>query len=303
MDGFALLRLLRADPATREIPVVLLSARAGEESLLEGIDTGADDYLVKPFSSRELVARVRTHLGMAQLRRAWARELSRTNQELEAFSYSVSHDLRTPLRAIDGFSKALQQRAACKLNEEERHFLDQIPAAAQRMAALIDALLGLARISRVPILRQQLDLGQLAHATVLPSLLAQNTARRVEIHIAPELHTDADPHLACVLLENLLSNAWKYTAANPQARVELGQQQLADGPAFFVRDNGVGFDMRYAGQLFQPFQRLHHESEFQGLGIGLATVRRIVEHHEGRIWAESTLGGGATFYFTLGGQS
>jgi len=302
MDGFALLRHLRADPRTREIPVVLLSARAGEESLLEGIETGADDYLIKPFSSRELIARVQTHLGMAQLRRKWTRELEHANQELEAFSYSVSHDLRTPLRAIDGFSKALLARCNGKLDEVERDYLGRARAATQRMDLLIDDLLNLSRIARTALHRERIDVSSLAEG-ILSDLAQQEPDRRIERRIAPGLVAHADPRLTAVLLENLLGNAWKYTAKQPEAVIEVDKRVGDDGTeAFIVSDNGAGFAMEHAGKLFTPFHRLHSEAEFAGTGIGLATVRRIVARHGGRVWATAAPDRGATFFFSFEGS-
>ncbi|WP_051710292.1 ATP-binding protein [Andreprevotia chitinilytica] len=315
MDGIALLRELRADAQTRDIPVVLLSARAGEESLLEGIGTGADDYLVKPFSARELLARVQTHLGMALQRREWAKELERANVELEAFSYSVSHDLRTPLRAVDGFSKVLLDSYGDRLDEEGRHFLVRVRTATQRMGALIDDLLNLSRITRAPLKRELIDVSGMARH-ILDELAEREPYRRVEIEVATALVSEADCALLKVLLENLLANAWKYSSKRSQSRIEVGllpagepqatgrQQngaQAGDGPVFFVRDNGAGFDMAHARKLFSPFHRLHAASEFEGTGIGLATVQRIVARHGGRVWAEAAKDAGATFYFTLGG--
>jgi len=297
MDGFSLLRALRADQRRREIPVILLSARSGEEAVIEGIDTGADDYLTKPFSARELIARVRTHLGMAQLRRSWARELERTNAELETFSYSVSHDLRAPLRTIDGFSKILIDDSSDKLNAQERHYLDRIRLAATRMDGLIDSLLGLARLNRVSLQRQLVDMTALAKG-ILAELVERHPARTIEARIAEGLTVDGDPRLLASLMENLLNNAWKYTARRPLTTIEVGMERRDEKPVFFVRDNGVGFNMEHAKNLFMPFQRLHHD--FEGIGIGLTTVQRIAARHGGWVWAEGEQDRGATFYFVLG---
>ena len=299
MDGFALVRELRARPETSQVPVVLLSARAGEEALLEGLDTGADDYLIKPFAARELLARVHTHLELARLRRQWASELERANNELEAFSYSVSHDLRAPLRAIDGFSQALLADSADKLDEQGRHYLLRVRTATQRMAQLIDDLLGLARITRTSLHRQHVDVTDMARQ-VLGELRAHEPARQIECVVSDGLLAEADPRLLRVVLVNLLGNAWKFTAKQPAATIEVGREERDSDTVFFIRDNGAGFDMAYAAKLFAPFQRLHAETEFEGTGIGLATVQRVVNRHGGRIWAEATPGHGATFLFTLG---
>jgi signal transduction histidine kinase len=296
LDGFGLVRALRADPSTASLPVILLSARAGEESAIEGLEVGADDYLAKPFSARELLARVRTHVELARARRSWADELERTNRELDSFSYSVSHDLRAPLRAIDGFSRMLEEDSSEGLDERGRDHLARIRAGVGRMSELIEDLLGLAKISRAALTRQPVDISSIARK-VAADLAARPQNRTVDVRIDEGLTADADQRLATVVLENLIGNAWKFTAKHDQPRVEIGRASA--GGAFFVRDNGAGFDMAYADRLFGAFQRLHSEAEFEGTGIGLATVQRIVRRHGGRIWAEGEPRKGATFHFTL----
>jgi PAS domain S-box-containing protein len=221
-----------------------------------------------------------------------------SNRELESFSYSVAHDLRTPLRAIDGFSLALAEDYGDRLDVEGRRYVTRVRDAAQRMAELIDDLLTLSRVTRSELRRQRVDLSALAH-TVLGTLQRLEPDRRVEVAIAPGLVADADPQLAAIALDNLLGNAWKFTAKRRDARIELGQIAVDGETAYFVRDNGAGFDMAYRHKLFGVFQRLHPEAEFPGTGIGLATVARITQRHRGRIWADGELGAGATFYFTL----
>jgi light-regulated signal transduction histidine kinase (bacteriophytochrome) len=301
LDGVSLLRALRAHPQTSRVPVVLLSARAGEEAVLEGLETGADDYLVKPFAARELCARVHTHLELARLRREWSAELERANQELEAFSYSVSHDLRTPLRAIDGFSKALLDEYASRLDDQGRHYLERVRAASQRMARLIDDLLALSRITRAPLRRESVDLTALGRRILL-ELAARDPERQVTASVADGLRAEGDPGLLAALLQNLLENAWKFSSKQPHARIDLDCEARGGETIFRVRDSGVGFEMAHARQLFTPFQRLHSEAEFQGTGIGLATVHRIVARHQGRVWAESSPGQGASFFFTLASE-
>lgn len=228
---------------------------------------------------------------------ARTRELASSNQELEAFSYSVSHDLRAPLRAIDGFSKALLERCQESIDERGRHYLQRVRAGTQRMADLIDDMLGLARISRRELNRQGIDVSDIA-GRVAAELASRQPDQSVRVDVEAGLYAYADPRLATILLENLLGNAWKFSSRTAEPRVEVGR---LDGAAatFFVRDNGAGFDMAYADKLFGAFQRLHSEAEFEGTGIGLATVQRIVSRHGGRVWAEAELGKGATFYFTL----
>jgi signal transduction histidine kinase len=297
LDGFGLVRKLRRNPATASLPIILLSARAGEESAIEGLDVGADDYLAKPFAARELLARVRTHVDLARARRAWAEELESANRELDAFSYSVSHDLRAPLRAIDGFSSMLEKESGEGLSDDGRHYLARIRGGVARMSELIEDLLRLAMISRATLTRQPVDVSGIARK-VASELAARPQSRAVDVRIAEGLSTEADPRLATVVLENLIGNAWKFTGKQDQPRIEVGRAAAASR-AFFVRDNGAGFDMAHADRLFGAFQRLHSEAEFEGTGIGLATVQRIVRRHGGRIWAEGEPGKGATFHFTL----
>jgi PAS domain S-box-containing protein len=219
-------------------------------------------------------------------------------RELESFSYSVAHDLRAPLRAIDGFSQALFEDYGPRLDEEGRRYLVRVREAAQRMAQLIDDLLTLSRVTRTELRRSRIDLSALA-ATLLAELQRLEPHRRVELVIAPGVFADADPQLAAIALDNLLGNAWKFTSRRADARIELGVRSEAGELTYFVRDNGAGFDMAYRDKLFGVFQRLHTEIEFPGTGVGLATVARIAARHRGRIWAEGVVGEGATFYFTL----
>jgi signal transduction histidine kinase len=299
LDGFGLLRQLRASPATQSIPVILLSARAGEESAVEGLNAGADDYLTKPFSAQELTARVRTHLKLAQARLEWTNKLEQSNKELESFSYSVSHDLRTPLRAIDGFSKALLDEYSGKLDEHACHYLRRVRTAAQKMSRLMNDLLDMSRVSRSALEKESIDLTELARS-IVANFQSREPARKVAIDIAEGLSATGDRRLITIVLGNLLGNAWKYTAKEATAQIAFGEEQKGHEPVFYVRDNGVGFNMAHANELFVPFHRLHHESEFEGTGIGLATAQRVISRHGGSIWAEAAVRVGATFYFTLG---
>jgi light-regulated signal transduction histidine kinase (bacteriophytochrome) len=230
--------------------------------------------------------------------RRYAAQLEAANAELDAFSYSVSHDLRAPLRAIDGFSQALLDDFSEALPSEARGHLRRVRAASQRMAQLIDDLLSLSRVTRADLRRERVDLSAVA-ADVTAELRERAPERHVDVTIAPGAVTKADARLARVVLENLLGNAWKYTRERDPARIEFGAVPNNGSTAYYVRDNGAGFDMAYAHKLFGAFQRLHSNSEFEGTGIGLATVQRIVRRHGGEVWAESTVGQGATFSFTL----
>ena len=225
-------------------------------------------------------------------------QLLAVNRELEAFSYSVSHDLRAPLRAIDGFSHALLEDYAGILPEEARYFLERIRVGTQRMGQLIDDLLKLSRITRDEMKREPVDLSAIARS-IVRDLREADPQREVEVVIADGLTARGDARLMRAALVNLLGNAWKFSSKQPQSRIEFGQTTGADRRTFFVRDNGVGFDMTYADKLFGAFQRLHTQTEFEGTGIGLATVQRIIRRHGGDVWAESQPGKGATFYFSL----
>lgn len=229
----------------------------------------------------------------------WGAELEEANKELDAFSYTVSHDLRTPLSIIDGFSQALLENYAATLDARGRDYLQRICGATQRMADLIDALLGLSHVTRAELVWEVVDVSALARA-IATDLQRCEPTRQAEFVIADGVVAHGDARLLGVVLENLFSNAWKFTARQPQARIEFGSLPQREGSlVFFVRDNGVGFDMVHADKLFRAFQRLHGRTEYPGTGVGLATVQRIIQRHGGRIWAEGAVGQGATFYFTL----
>jgi light-regulated signal transduction histidine kinase (bacteriophytochrome) len=240
-------------------------------------------------------------------------ELRAVNRELEAFSYSVSHDLRAPLRGIDGFSQALLEDCLDQLDPTGQDYLRRIRSATQRMGQLIDDLLTLSRVTRSDMHKESVDLSRIA-SRICTHLQQGSPERLVEFEIQPDLISQGDPRLLQVVLENLLNNAWKFTSGQPQAKIELGMMPLGAAivsepanpltlengtPTYFVRDNGVGFSMSFVDKLFRPFQRLHGIHEFPGNGIGLATVQRIIHRHGGQVWADGALSQGATFYFTL----
>ncbi|QRN96892.1 CHASE3 domain-containing protein [Archangium violaceum] len=225
-------------------------------------------------------------------------ELTAANQELESFSYSVSHDLRAPLRAIDGFAQALREDEAERLSPSSLQLLERLQAAATRMGQLIDDLLQLSRVTRAELRREPVDLSALA-GSVANELRQREPGREVKLSIQSSLSTRGDPRLLRVLMENLLGNAWKFTSKRPGALIEFFAETVDGVTHYAVRDDGVGFDMAYADKLFTPFQRMHKVTDFPGTGIGLATVQRIVHRHGGHIEAQATVGGGATFRFTL----
>jgi PAS domain S-box-containing protein len=225
-------------------------------------------------------------------------EMTAANKELETFSYSVSHDLRAPLRSIDGFSLALLEDYSEKLDDEGKKHLERVRAATQRMGTLIDDLLNLARVTRASMRLEAVNVSEVA-TEVAEGLQKAQPDRKVDFRIAEGLEAVADSHLLRIALENLLGNAWKFTSKSPSACIEFGRTNSNGTSAFFVRDDGAGFDSAYADRLFGAFQRLHAMTDFPGTGVGLATVQRIIHRHGGTIWAESSVGRGATFYFTL----
>jgi light-regulated signal transduction histidine kinase (bacteriophytochrome) len=244
--------------------------------------------------SRDISERKRTEEALARAKEA----TDTANRELEAFSYSVAHDLRAPLRGIDGFSQALLEDFAESLEPEARRLLERVRQSAQHMAQLIESLLALARVTRGDVRNDRVDLSSLARATA-DRLMTAQPGRRVDFRIANDLRATGDSRLLGVVLENLLGNAWKFSRNKPTAMIEFSVDASEARTVFFVRDDGAGFDMAFASKLFGVFQRLHTSREFEGTGIGLATVQRIIHRHGGRIWAEGEVGGGATFYFTL----
>ncbi|MEQ1875724.1 MAG: ATP-binding protein [Bdellovibrionia bacterium] len=298
MNGIELLQNLRADLSLQKVPVILLSARAGDESKTSGLELGADDYITKPFSAGELRARVRTQLHLSEMRTRLLSELENSNQELDAFSRSVSHDLRAPLRGMAGFSKILLEDHGKSLEPRAREYLERIALAAEKMGRLVDGLLKLSRLSRGELQKRTVDLSKIVE-TIAAALKENETTRTVQVVVKAGLSVRGDPQLLEVAVQNLLSNAFKFTSKTPSARVEFGELDGEKGKIYFVRDNGAGFDMKYADRLFGTFQRLHSENEFEGTGVGLATVHRIIKRHDGKIWAEAKPGEGATFFFAL----
>ncbi len=317
MDGFALIAALRADTQLADLPVIVLSARAGEESRVEGLEHGADDYLVKPFSARELIARVESTLSLSRLRSELhaqqreadellrqrlevevqnrTRELMQANEQLQGFTYSVAHDLRQQIRGISTNSALLLNDAEDVLDGENLHTLERLIESAKSLSALVDELLKYARLGQLEPKRVPLDISSITKEVV--GILAERgvCGPNIKISVAPGLKAKADPTMLKLVLQNLLDNALKYCKNREAPLIEVGKE----GDAFFVKDNGVGFNMAYSSRLFQPFERLHASSEYGGTGIGLANVRRIVEKHGGKIWADAEEEKGATFYFTL----
>jgi two-component system NtrC family sensor kinase len=316
---------IKSAPAIRNTPVIAVAPLDDRETMIRALESGADDCVPRSTGLEAIKARVvaqirrrqmeeetrrireqqlltelasaeaRAARQLADVRAQLIAEVEARNNELEAFSYSVSHDLRAPLRSIDGFSAALEEYGD-RLDERGRDALRRVRAATRRMGQLIEDLLHLSKVVRAELRRTRIDLSLLARA-VAAELVRADPSRQVEVVIQPGLVMEGDEGLVRIVLENLFGNAFKFTARVPSARIELGYS--AGERAFYLRDNGVGFDMAYAGRLFSAFQRLHRESEYPGTGIGLATVQRIIQRHGGKIWAQSEVGQGTTFFWTL----
>jgi light-regulated signal transduction histidine kinase (bacteriophytochrome) len=299
VDGFGVLDMATVHRAA--LGVVLLHAKGGQTATV----AAAEDFFRELLSPFEMMFRGYVEANAELLRVNTALTCEReavlaVNHELEAFSYSVSHDLRAPIRAVAGFSAILQDEQTGPLNEEQSDYVQCIRDSASTMNRLVDDLLELSRVTRAAVVRARVDLTALARE-VVGKLQNADPEREVEVQVEEALLVDADPGLLRVVVANLLGNAWKFTSKRRKAQIELGvTKEERTGTVYFVRDDGAGFDMAHASRLFGAFQRLHSTSEFEGTGVGLATVQRVIRRHGGRIWAESQPGQGATFYFTLG---
>jgi two-component system, sensor histidine kinase and response regulator len=313
MDGFETAQLIRQRPRSELTPIIFVTALdQAETDMGRGYDLGAVDFVFAPVVPAILRAKVAVFIELyraqQELRRYRSRlellveerttALTAINRELEAFSYSVSHDLRAPLLAFDGLSKTMLEQYGDRLDKRAKDNLKRMRGASQRMTSVFDGIQTLFRLTSGEVHREQLDITMLAREIVAETR-AVTPERDGKVEIAPSMTASGDKRLVRILLANLLSNAWKFTSGKPSPRIEVGSEVVDGESRIFVRDNGVGFDMIYAHRLFGAFQRLHSQSEFPGAGIGLATARRIVNRHGGRIWAEGAAGEGATFYFVI----
>jgi DNA-binding response OmpR family regulator len=328
LDGRETCRRIKAAPAVRDIPLIMITGMDDADGMISGLRDGADDYIQKSAQLSVLKARVSAQIRrkhyqdenrrireqllrkeleaaearaaqeLAETRAALVEELEWKNRELEAFTYSVSHDLRNPLHVIDAFSLILLEDYTHVLGETGHQHLRRIHESAQRMGDLIRALLRLSQVSRAEITRDRIDLSAIAHQ-VMEDLRGEHPEPATACVIEEGMVIQADANLILVLMENLLGNAWKYTRRTREPLIEVGTEDVGDARVTFVRDNGAGFSADGPDSLFQPYRRLHSDTEFPGMGIGLATAHRVVDRHGGRIWAHGAVGSGATFYFTL----
>ncbi|TWJ13661.1 response regulator [Geobacter argillaceus] len=352
IDGFETCRRLKAAAGTKDIPVIFMTALSETEYKVKGFESGAVDYVTKPYQRDEVLARVGVHLQIRELtsdlrqanellekrvekrtaelaranrelrdenllRRRAEEEIRKLNEELEqrvamrtaelelsnsqqeSFSYSVSHDLRAPLRAIDGFSRIILDEFITDLPIEAKAYMERICSNVQRMSILIDDLLTFSRLGRQPLAKRTVESTTLIHELLMEELHDEQEGRPVEVIVSDLPPCEADPQLIRQVFLNLLSNALKYTRNCDVARIEVGTEHRDGKQIYYVKDNGAGFDMRYMDKLFGVFQRLHDKHEFEGTGVGLAIVQSIINRHGGEIWAEAEVGKGATFYFTI----
>jgi signal transduction histidine kinase len=313
MDGFETAQLIRQRPRSELTPIIFVTALdQAETDMGKGYDLGAVDFVFAPvvpailrakvavfvelYRAQQELRRYRSQLEMLVEERTTA--LTAVNRELEAFSYSVSNDLRAPLLAFDGLSQTLLDDYGGKLDKKAKDYLIRMRGASQRMTSVFDGLQSLFRLTSGAIHREQLDITKLANE-IVDEVRAENPDRKVKVQVAQGMTASGDRRLLRILLSNLINNAWKFTALEAEPSVEIGTEIVDGESRLLVRDNGVGFDMVYAHRLFGAFQRLHSQSDFPGAGIGLATARRIVNRHGGRIWAEGAVGEGATFYLAI----
>jgi hypothetical protein len=306
MDGISLLQAARQkDP---NLVGIIMTGEGTITTAVEAMKSGALDYILKPFKLKAILPVLERALAVRRLRlenamlerrvRERTAELESANKELEAFSYSVSHDLRAPLRHIDGFAGLLAKSTASTFSETDKRYLNLIASSVSQMSRLIDDLLDFSRMGRAEMLRTQVNLQDLVEK-IIQELQPETEGRNIVWKKGSLPLVQADPSLLRQVFSNLLSNAIKYTRPRSPAEIEIGGRIEAEEAVVYIRDNGVGFDMQYADKLFGVFQRLHRKEDFEGTGIGLANVRRIIARHGGRTWAEAKLDNGATFYFSL----
>ena len=301
MDGYELAGILREEEKTAQLPFIFISAVYTDNlNVFKGYEKGAFSFITKPFQPEILVNKVKFFIEKHQQEVAFFElneELKNTNKELEAFSYSVSHDLRAPLRALNGYAEMLKEEYAIKLDDEGKRLIENINYNARMMGTLIDELLAFSRLGRKEVQKTEIDMNELTENVVLE--ISKSIKHSAKIKIDKLHKIKADYGLMKQVMFNLISNAIKYSSKKEKSIVEIFSKEKNNKIIFSVKDNGAGFDMRYADKLFGVFQRLHSQEEFEGIGVGLAIVQRVIVKHNGRVWAEGSLNQGATFNFSL----
>lgn len=308
MDGYELAEIMRAEEKTANLPFIFISAVYTDNlNVFKGYERGAFSFITKPFQPEILINKVKFFIEKHQQELAVHKlnaslesknlELLEVNKELEAFSYSVSHDLRAPLRAINGYSRMLLEDYENQLDAEGQRIIRTVAANATKMGKLIDELLAFSRMGRKEMQKKSLDMNELVRSTLTEVEKVLPHSAQINVNQLPSVH--ADDTLLRQVLFNLISNAVKYSSRNEKSVVEISWERKNDEEVFTIKDNGAGFDMRYADKLFGVFQRLHTDEEFEGIGVGLALVKRIINRHGGKVWAEGKVNEGAAFYFTI----
>ena len=301
LDGYQVCEELKKSDKTKDIPVIFMSALNDTFDKLKAFEVGGVDYITKPFELPEVLMRVENQLKLLKMRRKLEeknKSLEFLNHELEAFNYRISHDLRNILTRINGFSELLIARYNHQLDERGNHYIKLVHNAGLRMAEMIEDLLRLSQVKSIDMIIESFDLSMMV-TEIVEQIKEREYNRQIEFVITPDLIIAGDQHLIKIAVENLLENAYKYTGKNPNAKIEFGEFLQNNTHVYFVKDNGAGFDSTKADKLFVPFHRLHDSEDFEGTGIGLSTVKTIIERHGGKIWFDAEINQGATFYFTL----
>lgn len=308
INGYEVCRTIKSNKATTNIPVLFISALDESMDKVKGFKYGAVDFITKPFFADEVIARINTHITLFKTQKKlmkankslehYTEELKAKNRDIESFTYSVSHDLKAPLRHINGYSQILLEEYDEKLDQQGKNYLNRIRNGAEQMSHLIDDLLKLSRISQSEVNRSPTNLSRIA-GDINKNLVSSYSNKTVDVVIQPNIISNCDYSLINIALTNLFDNAWKYSSKNPDACIKFSHAIIDGEDIYSISDNGIGFNMQFADRLFQPFQRLHTNQDYEGTGIGLVIVARIIQLHGGRIWAESEVDSGTTFYFTL----
>lgn len=329
MDGLEVCETLKKQSKYQNIPIIFITASKEQESLLEAFEKGASDYITKPFSKPELLARVKTHLTIKKQQEElikFTKKIQENNQELETFNYAVSHDLKNPLSVLQGFASILQYKYQENFDDKGKEILDHLLTSCNQMNDIIENLLRLSKIKEENIKIESVNLSEIIEE-IYSRLKFENESRKAELIITPNIVVEGDIKFLAIALENLIGNAWKYSSKKDHTKIEFGvyneemnqeiikelitnssldfeeenKQNVSElsPPIYFLKDNGIGFDISKSKKLFAPFQRLHSKSEFEGTGIGLSTVKRIIKYHGGIIWCQSKVNEGTTFYFTF----